>query len=337
MFPSRIALALYATSSALCATACAKDSAARAPTARAQEARVVARTAQEMAQPVVSNGGATIVLDSIAARRFPTVAAIRQSFAASLRLPGRSVATAIAARHLSTPLVIFETPDMTQLYSEYGRSRTDLARTTKIELRLRALVEKGAAAGKELDDAQVDVLQAESRVRESEAKLRESGLDPQVLSRLRPGSALVNADLSEGKVALVRAGLLALVDFTSFPDGSRRGNVIAVSDAIDPQTRTARVAIVVANGGGAVRPGMFASVQVTQQALDAVSVPRAAIVQADARTFVFVQKSATTFDRREVTLGPEDESSVAVVRGLQPGERIVSGNAILLKGISFGY
>jgi hypothetical protein len=271
----------------------------------------------ELKDPVVSKGGEIITVDSIAGARFPTADAVRQSFAASLRLPARSVATAIAAQNLETPLVIFETPDMTQLYSEYGRSRTDLARTTKIETRLKALVEKGAAAGKELDDAQVDVLQAESRVRENEAKLRESGLDPQVLARLRPGSALV--------------------DFTSFPDGSRRGTVIAVSDAIDPQTRTARVAIVISNTGAAVRPGMFATVQVTQTAIGAVAVPRTAVVQADARSFVFVRKSATVFERREVTLGPEDGSSIAVLRGVQPGERIVSGNAILLKGISFGY
>ena len=325
-------LSLSLTLASLCLTVgCSRDT-----DAMAQAAKAPTVTA-ELKDPVVSKGGELITVDSIAGARFPTADAMRQSFAASLRLPARSVATAIAARDLATPLVIFETPDMTQLYSEYGRSRNDLARTTKIQARLRGLVEKGAAAGKELDDADVDVLQAESRVRENEAKLRESGLDPRVLARLRPGSALVNADLPESKVALVRAGLLSLVDFTSFPDGSRRGTVIAVSDAIDPQTRTARVAIVISNTGAAVRPGMFATVQVTQTAIGAVAVPRTAVVQADARSFVFVRKSATVFERREVTLGPEDGSSIAVLRGVQPGERIVSGNAILLKGISFGY
>lgn len=181
----------------------------------------------------------------------------------------------------------------------------------------------------------MDALQAESHVRETEARLREAGLDPGVLTRIGAGAALVSADLPEARIGLVRVNAVALVDLTSFPDAPQRGRVIAVSDAIDPQTRTARVSILVNQPGG-VRPGMFASVQVEQRAAQAVAIPRTALVQADARTFAFVRIS-DGFVRRELTLGPDDGTMVAVLSGIEPGEQVVTSNVMLLKGLSFGY
>lgn len=277
-----------------------------------------------------------VVLDSARAQRFDLAESRRHTFAVSQRLPGRVVATAVAVRDLATPLLIFETPDLSQAYAEYLRAHTELARTRRVAERLLALSRNGAAAGKDVDDAEVDALQAESHVRESEARLREAGLDPTILARLGPGAALVSADLPEARIGLVRVGAVALVDLTSFPDEPQRGRVVSVSDAIDPQTRTARVAISVGQPGG-VRPGMFASVLVEQRAAQAVAIPRSAVVQADARTFAFVRTAAGTFERRELTLGPDDGTLVAVLRGIEPGEQVVTSNVMLLKGLSFGY
>ncbi len=290
----------------------------------------------ESPRATVSDGGARITLDADAMKRFTTIAAAPRDFAVAQRLPGRVVATAVASPDLGTPLLLFETPDLSQNYAEYQRARTELARTRRVAERLRALATNGAAAGKDLDDAEVDALQADSHVRETEARLREAGLDPVVLSRLRPGTALITADLPEARVGLVHAGAKAAVDLTSFPDATQQGDVIAVSDAIDPQSRTARVAVLVTQRAG-VRPGMFASVQVTQRATNAVAIPRTALVLADARTFAFVRTAPTVFERREVALGPDDGSLVAVLRGITAGEQVVTGNVILLKGYAFGY
>jgi hypothetical protein len=302
---------------------------------------VIAQTTKaasaEPPAPVLSSDGRRLSMDSASASRFATVVAVKRDFEATLQLPGRVSATAVASKELGTPLLLFETPELSALYAEYNRARIDLQRTNKIAARLKGLVEAGAAAGKDLDDAEVDAQQADSRVRENEAKLRESGLDPGVLSRLRPGTSLVAADLPEGKLNLVRVGLRATIDFTSFPDTGQRGDVIAVSDAIDPQTRTARMSIIVPNPGNTVRPGMFAGVRVTQRAVPAIAIPRTSLVQADGRTYAFVQRTGKEFERREVMVGPADGTSSAILLGVNAGERVVSGNAILLKGLFFGY
>lgn len=288
-------------------------------------------------EPQLSADGRRLTMDSAAAARFHVTRADARDFDVSLRLPGRVSATAVGSKELGTPLLLFETPELSALYAEYSRSLIDLARTQKIAARLKGLVEAGAAAGKDLDDAEVDARQADSRVRENEAKLRESGLDPTVLARLRPGTALVAADLPESKLGLVKVGLKADVDFSALPDTGKTGDVIAVSDAIDPQTRTARMSIIVATPGNAVRPGMFADVEVRQRAVSAVSVPRDALIQTEGRTFAFVQRSPREFERREVSTGPSDGTSTAVLLGVLKGETVVSSNAILLKGLFFGY
>jgi hypothetical protein len=280
--------------------------------------------------------GVAVTLDSARMSRFASTVVTRRSFAVRVRLPGRIIATAVSSSDLDSPLLLFEVAELSQGYAEYQRARTEFARARRIVERLRALAANGAAAGKDVDDAEVDLLQAESHVRETEARLRESGIDPALLAQLRPGTALVAADLPESRVGLVARGQRAEVDLTSFPDAPQQGTVVAVSDAIDPQTRTARVSVLVKQVQAA-RPGMFASVQVTQSAVDATAIPRVATLHADARTYVFVRRSPTLIERREVLLGPDDGAMVAVLRGLAVGEAVITTNVILLKGLSFGY
>lgn len=277
-----------------------------------------------------------VTLDSTRAQRFAVAEVSLLTFAVAQRLPGRVIASAVASSDLASPLLIFETPDLSQSYSEFLRARIELARTRRIAARLEALSKNGAVAGKDVDDAEVEVLQAESRLREDEAHLREMGLDPRILAELSPGTALVSADLAESHISMIRVGSSASVTLASLPGGPTYGRVLAVSDAVDPQTRTARVMITVPHLSQ-VRPGMFTSVEIKQDAVQAPAVPLSAIIQADARTFVFVRTSPFVFERREIAIGPDNGTMVAVMRGVRQGEQVVIANAILLKGLSFGY
>ena len=85
----------------------------------------------------------------------------------------------------------------------------------------------------------------------------------------------------------------------------------------------------VANRGGRLKPGMIASLNLTEvQNAPVPSVPLSAIVANPAvsgRYAVFVateQAGKWTAHLREVTLGETHESDVAI-EGLQPGEKVV--------------
>jgi Cu(I)/Ag(I) efflux system membrane fusion protein len=98
-----------------------------------------------------------------------------------------------------------------------------------------------------------------------------------------------------------------------------------------------RVSIEMPSQGGRIKPGMFARVHIQERSDDALVVPLSSVVSADAKNFVFVRVAPNRFARREVVLGGDNGTDVRVARGLAEGDPVVVTNAILLKGMSFGY
>ncbi len=291
----------------------------------------------ESALTTVSADGNVVTLPAAQAARIPVSPAIETPFSVILSLPARSVATATRAADLPQPLVLFETAELSSLYSEFSRARVIFMRTGKQRHRLRELLQRNAAAGKDVDDAESDYAQAEATLRETEGKLREAGMNPRFLQALRPGTAFVVADVVESRAKFVRPGMPAVVEFTSLPGVSLAARVIQISETVDPTTRTVRIGLTTTDAQGSIRPGMFARVSLDQATVKAVTVPVTASVAADAKTWVFVRTTPTRFERRLVVLGADDGERVEIRQGLQPGDLVVIGNTILLKGLAFGY
>ncbi len=289
----------------------------------------------EPAAPVIA--GARVTLPASQAARFPAAAVRRQPVGVNLVVPARTVAALRSGLATGEPLVLFENADVAALYSEYQRARANYARTrTQLE-RLRELLARNAVAGKDVTDAETDFAQAEASVRETEGKLRQGGFDPALLARLRPGAVLAVADVPEAKIASVRVGEPATFEFSAYPGERLTGRVTTVGETVDPQTRTIRATIELGDQGGRIKPGMFARVSIAERTEEALTVPLASVVSADARTYVFVKAGPTAFERREVTLGGDDGTIAQVRQGLAPGDSVVTANAILLKGLLFGY
>jgi membrane fusion protein, copper/silver efflux system len=156
-----------------------------------------------------------------------------------------------------------------------------------------------------------------------------------------PGMKLYRiADLStvwmEGEVfeqdlALIRVGAEARVELAAYPGGPRRGRVSFVYPVVDEQSRTARVRVVLANAGGALRPGMYATLSF--DAIldpDRLSVPAEAVVMTGERNLVFVVRPDGTLEPREVVLGARGDGRVQILRGVAAGDRIVASANFLV-------
>jgi multidrug efflux pump subunit AcrA (membrane-fusion protein) len=88
----------------------------------------------------------------------------------------------------------------------------------------------------------------------------------------------------------------------------------------------------VPNPGGRLKPGMFATVRLeTSAPRHLVAVPAAAVQDVDGRKVVFVERTASTFAVRPVTLGQEADAWVEVLTGVAAGERVVAAGSFLLK------
>lgn len=147
----------------------------------------------------------------------------------------------------------------------------------------------------------------------------------------------VLAEVYEKDLGRIRVGQSAVIHVDTYPGEPFAGRVTYIADALDPQTRTAKVRCEVANPGFRLKLDMFATIQLpTTYSRLAISVPAGAIQQLDGRSVVFVQREAERFEARQIRPGRTVDAQVEILSGLQEGERIADAGAFHLKSILAG-
>jgi cobalt-zinc-cadmium efflux system membrane fusion protein len=147
----------------------------------------------------------------------------------------------------------------------------------------------------------------------------------------------VQAEVYEKDLGRIRIGQSAFITVDTYPNQSFEGKVAYISDVLDPQTRTARVRCEVANHDLRLKTDMFANVQLpTKFSKQATAVPASALQEVEGKNVVFIRHSATQFEKREVEKGVTINNQTEIVRGLKPGEPVVTQGAFHLKSILAG-
>lgn len=125
-----------------------------------------------------------------------------------------------------------------------------------------------------------------------------------------------------------------------YPGREFEGSLTAINSEIDPVTRNIRLQGTLQNADGALRPGMFARVILTLgDAEEVIRIPATALLAAPYGDSVFVLEKETAEDgtartvakQRFVRIGRARGDFVSVVKGLQPGETVVSAGAFKLR------
>jgi len=104
----------------------------------------------------------------------------------------------------------------------------------------------------------------------------------------------------------------------------RAGRQVAVSQIVDPASRSLSITFALANPGGVLRPGMLTSGHLlTGASSTGTAIPAGAVRLEDGVPVAYVQLGGELFQRRVLTLGPSDGQWVMVVSGVEAGERVV--------------
>lgn len=139
----------------------------------------------------------------------------------------------------------------------------------------------------------------------------------------------VEAEVYESELPRVRMGQSAVVTLPYLPGEELRGRVSLILPALNPESRTGRVRIEIANRGQ-LRPGMYADVLLRTTGKEVPMVPESAVIYTGPRQLVFVDLGEGRFRQREVRLGAKHGDAFEVLSGLQPGDRVVtSGNFLI--------
>ncbi|HAT8180492.1 TPA: efflux RND transporter periplasmic adaptor subunit [Legionella pneumophila] len=135
---------------------------------------------------------------------------------------------------------------------------------------------------------------------------------------------LVVAQVYEEDLGKVKVGQEVNIHALSYPKQTFTGQVTLIEPNLDPLTRTVNVRITLDNKEGLLKPGMFvrANVILTHNKA-ALTVPNAALLQADNEQFVFVQ-NRNTYTRVDVKVGAVEDDYSEITDGLAPGDLVVT-------------
>ncbi|RBW49018.1 efflux RND transporter periplasmic adaptor subunit [Marinobacter sp. F3R11] len=146
----------------------------------------------------------------------------------------------------------------------------------------------------------------------------------------------VDYTLSEKNLPDVARGYSVIATVAAVPEQEFEGKVSAINTSVNPETRTVRIRATLDNPEGLLRPGMFATVQTRQPVADeVVTIPRTAVSYNTYGDFVFVveenDEGVLVVNRRTITAGQTRDKRVAILSGLEAGEKVVSKGLLRLR------
>ena len=142
----------------------------------------------------------------------------------------------------------------------------------------------------------------------------------------------IQAQVYEQDLPFIKLGQEAVISLASEPDPKFRGRVTYIYPAVDEKTRTARVRLEFHNPGYFLKPGMYATVEITSELMpSALLVPDSAVLRSGEKNTVFVALRGGRFEPRAVALGRRAEGDQSeVLSGLEENERVVTSGQFML-------
>ena len=140
----------------------------------------------------------------------------------------------------------------------------------------------------------------------------------------------VNTAVPEAQGGQLRVGASARAELAAFPGQIFSGRVAAILPTAQAESRTLTVRVELANLGGRLKPGMFATVHLAGGARSALVVPSEAVIRTGKRAIVMLAAEGGRFQPVEVQLGREDGGRSEILSGLDEGQKIVASGQFLI-------
>ena len=169
----------------------------------------------------------------------------------------------------------------------------------------------------------------------------------------------IEAEVFENDIPFLQAGQEIEATVEAYPNRTFSGKVAFVHPHLETATRTNPIRFTLDNPNHDLRPGMFATVMIntpletiepyktlaakTAQTIlvsqkggaakpqqEFLVVPEQAVVDTGAKKIVYVERHAGEFEGVEVELGPRQDDSYPVLKGLAQGDRVVAAGGFLV-------
>ena len=265
-------------------------------------------------------------------------------------------------------LAMLASPDFGQAQADARRAQSDFALAEKNLNRLRELYAAGVSSRKDLITAEADYARAEAELARASGKVRLYGGGGETVDQnfaltspiqgivverninpgqeLRPDLQLANSpamfvitdpsrlwvqlDATESQLASLKRGQTVRLRSSAWPDESFEASVEAISDFIDPASRTIKVRGAVVNRDKKLKGEMFVTGELPDVPRAGLQLPERALVLSGGSYYVFVEESPGRFAWSEVKVEGVRDGFAGVVSGVNLGQKVVVEGTLLL-------
>ncbi len=140
----------------------------------------------------------------------------------------------------------------------------------------------------------------------------------------------LEGEIFERDLPSVRLGLQVVAEFAALPGAPRSGRITYIYPTLNPETRTARVRVELANPQLALKPGMYATFTFAAATEPVLSVPRSAILSTGKRDLVFIRLPDGALVARNVSLGLATDDRIEILSGLSLADTVVASATFLV-------
>lgn len=265
------------------------------------------------------------------------------------------------------PLLELDSPDLGQAQADYADASADLNLAERAFQRTQELYGQGVVPRKDFEQAQDGLERARSEAARARLKLVNLGIHNVnrtdnrfnllapisgviVERNVNPGMEVrpdlaaplyvisdlshlwVLMDIFEKDIASIHVGQTVWGTVPAYPNEKFSATIDYISQVLDETTRTVKVRCLIPNLQGKLLPAMYASVEVQSDADDkAIIVPLNALFTEGESDWLFVAIGDGLYKKRPVKVGLRLKDKAVILEGLNPGERLVVGGALLLR------
>ena len=130
---------------------------------------------------IVNNGGKTITFpkDDSGLQVFAVTTVEKGSATMSVIAPARVVASISISKTEPGKIILFDSPDVTSLYSQYKQSKANAELTSKNLIRIKQMYENQGVTAKDLNQAESDAATAKASLEEMTGRLKVLSFSPE--------------------------------------------------------------------------------------------------------------------------------------------------------------
>lgn len=283
--------------------------------------------------------------------------------AAGAPVTGRIAAQLVRAGETvkaGTPLLVIESAEAAAMRATLDQAQTRLTAAEQTYRRHVEMIDKGVGLEMERQEAEArlkDAKAEQERARQS-VLLIGSGNGSRVTLHAPANGvviairASVGASVAPGGEALVEIGnpqLLQLVADVTESDLRRiavgqeaefeipalnakgRAKISGINPQLDVESRRVQIYLTPEKSVAGMQAGMLAqlALRVSKEAVLTVPVT-AVLIRNGSRRLVYVEKEDGTYEARDVQIGSNRDGRVTILKGINPGDRVVTKGALLL-------